>query len=86
MGSFVWLEIPQIEFRVEVRAGSTPKELALKAAKIFRATWVILDRSVMISSCRSCRVLSAELLIKWKSTSNIKGVSKHDFFMLRKRR
>eukprot|EP00258_Populus_trichocarpa_P037014 XP_024453033.1 probable serine/threonine-protein kinase PBL5 [Populus trichocarpa] len=39
-------EMEQIEFRVEVRAGSTPKELALKAAKIFRATWVILDRQM----------------------------------------
>ncbi|CAK7336405.1 unnamed protein product [Dovyalis caffra] len=39
-------KMEQIEFRVEVRAGSTPKELALKAAKNFRATWVILDRQM----------------------------------------
>jgi len=27
-----------------VHAGPNPKELALKAAKNFRATWVVLDR------------------------------------------
>ncbi|KAG6787803.1 hypothetical protein POTOM_003848 [Populus tomentosa] len=36
-------EKEQIEFLVEVRAGPNPKELALKAAKNFRATWVVLD-------------------------------------------
>ncbi|KAI9400826.1 hypothetical protein POPTR_001G035900v4 [Populus trichocarpa] len=39
-------EKEQIEFHVEVRAGPNPKELALKAAKNFRATWVVLDRQM----------------------------------------
>ncbi|WCJ39247.1 Protein kinase superfamily protein [Euphorbia peplus] len=34
----------QIEFKIEVRAGATPKIVALKAAKNLKATWVVLDR------------------------------------------
>nr|TKS09194.1 hypothetical protein D5086_0000095980 [Populus alba] len=39
-------EKEQIEFHVEVRAGPNPKELALKAAKNFRATWMVLDKQM----------------------------------------
>ncbi|KAJ7009828.1 hypothetical protein NC653_000514 [Populus alba x Populus x berolinensis] len=39
-------EKEQIEFHVEVRAGPNPKELALKAAKNFRATWMVLDKQL----------------------------------------
>ncbi|KAH8522681.1 hypothetical protein H0E87_003361 [Populus deltoides] len=39
-------EKEKIEFHVEVHAGPNPKELALKAAKNFRATWVVLDRQM----------------------------------------
>lgn len=41
-------EIQQIEFHVEVRAGSALKNVAVRSAKKFKATWVILDRSVNI--------------------------------------
>ncbi|KAK3228657.1 hypothetical protein Dsin_000538 [Dipteronia sinensis] len=37
-------EAEKIEFHLEVRAGPSPKVVALKAVKSFKATWVILDR------------------------------------------
>ncbi|XP_065866574.1 probable serine/threonine-protein kinase PBL5 [Euphorbia lathyris] len=37
-------EVEQIEFKIEVRAGATPKVVALKAARSLKATWVVLDR------------------------------------------
>ncbi|KAJ4831033.1 hypothetical protein Tsubulata_029337, partial [Turnera subulata] len=33
----------QIEFRIEVHAGSTPKVVAVKAARSFRATWKLIS-------------------------------------------
>ena len=35
----------QIEFRIEVAVGPSPKKTALEAATNLKATWVILDRS-----------------------------------------
>ena len=35
----------QVEFDIEVTAGSSPKAVALKAAINLKATWVMLDRS-----------------------------------------
>ncbi|XP_020534005.1 probable serine/threonine-protein kinase PBL19 isoform X2 [Jatropha curcas] len=39
-------QLEQIDFHIEVRAGATPKVVALKAAKTFKATWVVLDRQM----------------------------------------
>ncbi|XP_059429049.1 uncharacterized protein LOC132162847 [Corylus avellana] len=39
-------EAKQVEFDIEVTAGSSPKAVALKAAINLKATWVILDRKM----------------------------------------
>ncbi|CAN0843647.1 Proline-rich receptor-like protein kinase PERK8 [Linum grandiflorum] len=39
-------QLEQIEFRVEVHAGPTPKVIAMKAAKTLKPTWLILDRQM----------------------------------------
>lgn len=42
----------QIDFLIDVKAGASPKVVAVEAAKSFKATWVILDRfnyTIMLS-------------------------------------
>ncbi|CAL1377123.1 unnamed protein product [Linum trigynum] len=39
-------QMEQIEFRIEVHAGPTPKVVAMKAAKSLKPTWLILDRQM----------------------------------------
>ncbi|XP_031373154.1 probable serine/threonine-protein kinase PIX13 [Punica granatum] len=37
----------KVVFHIDVQAGASPKELAVKAAQTFRATWVIIDKHMM---------------------------------------
>ncbi|XP_057813444.1 inactive protein kinase SELMODRAFT_444075 [Cryptomeria japonica] len=39
-------EYKQIQFDMEVRAGASTKVVALQAAREFKATWIVLDRSI----------------------------------------
>ncbi|XP_022764345.1 inactive protein kinase SELMODRAFT_444075-like [Durio zibethinus] len=39
-----YADFSQIKFQIEMRAGSPLKEIALKAAKRYHATWIVLDR------------------------------------------